>query len=228
MSVKERLKTYTKYIKITISDFEKSLGVANGYVNSISKSVGLDKVELILEKYPNLSIEWLLTGQGSMIRPDREVAEGKRSMMSMPKEDQERIATATPSGGGIPLIPLDAMAGFGTGEMQVLEQECERYIVPMFREAQFLIPVKGASMQPKYNSGDLVACKKLVLTDIFFQWNKVYVLDTAQGALIKRICKGSDTEHIKLVSENEKYDPFELHLSQVNSVALVIGVIRLE
>ena len=40
-------------------------------------------------------------------------------------------------------------------------------------------------MQPKYNSGDLVACRVVPL-GTFFQWNKVYVLDTEQGALIKR------------------------------------------
>ena len=56
----------------------------------------------------------------------------------------------------------------------------------------------------------------------------VYVLDTAQGALIKRVRKGKDTEHILLVSENEAFEPIELCLEQINAVALVVGVIRLE
>ncbi len=83
-------------------------------------------------------------------------------------------------------------------------------------------------MYPKYSSGDIVACKKLSLTDIFFQWNKVYVLDTDQGALIKRVRKGKDDNHIILVSENEKYPPFELSLDHLHAIAIVIGVIRLE
>jgi phage repressor protein C with HTH and peptisase S24 domain len=120
------------------------------------------------------------------------------------------------------------MAGYMSGESQAMEYECEHYVIPMFHEAEFLIPVKGSSMQPKYNSGDVVACKKLSLADIFFQWHKVYVLDTAQGALIKRIEPGQDDEHILLVSDNEKYLPFPLHKSHIHSVALVIGVIRLE
>jgi len=129
---------------------------------------------------------------------------------------------------GIPLIPIDALAGFSKGEMQVMEYECERYVIPAFKEAEFLIPVKGSSMYPKYSSGDIVACKNLPLTDIFFQWNKVYVIDSDQGALIKRIKKGKDDEHILLVSENIKYEPFELKKTQINSVAIVVGVIRLE
>ena len=53
---------------MTVSAFEKSIGVANGYVNSISKSIGIDKISLILENYPNLNIEWLLTGRGEMLK----------------------------------------------------------------------------------------------------------------------------------------------------------------
>ena len=128
----------------------------------------------------------------------------------------------------IPLIPIDAMAGFGEGETQIMEFESETFIIPTFKDAEFLISVKGSSMYPKYNSGDIVACKKLALGDLFFQWNKVYVLDTKQGALIKRIKKGSDLKSVLLVSDNESYDPFELKITQINSVALVIGVIRLE
>ena len=127
----------------------------------------------------------------------------------------------------IPLIPLDAMAGFGSGEMQIMEYECERYVVPMFRDADYLIAVKGSSMQPKYNSGDLVACR-IVPLGTFFQWNKVYVLDTEQGALIKRVKRGSNDSHITLVSDNKKYEPFELHLSKINALAVVVGVLRLE
>ena len=98
----------------------------------------------------------------------------------------------------------------------------------MFKGADFLIPVKGSSMYPKYSSGDIVACQRVSMSDLFFQWNKVYVIDTTQGALIKRIKPGSDKEHISIISDNPDYDPFELHLSAIHAVALVIGVIRLE
>ncbi len=68
MSVKERVKIFAKSQNITIIAFEKSIKASNGYVNSISKSIGLDKIELILENFPNLNIEWLLTGKGEMLK----------------------------------------------------------------------------------------------------------------------------------------------------------------
>lgn len=129
---------------------------------------------------------------------------------------------------GIPLIPIEAMAGYGAGETQILELDCEYFSVPTFKGADFLIQVKGSSMYPKYNSGDIVACKKLMRDDVFFQWNKVYVIDTEQGALIKRIDIGADDDHVMIVSDNEKYKPFALHKSKINAISIVMGVIRLE
>lgn len=70
MNVKDRIRKYIEFENLTISAFEKSIEASNGYVNSISKSIGLDKLVLILECYPKLSLEWLLTGKGSMLKSE--------------------------------------------------------------------------------------------------------------------------------------------------------------
>lgn len=129
---------------------------------------------------------------------------------------------------GIPLIPASAMAGAFTSDVSIMEYECEHYIIPDFKGADFLIRVKGDSMQPTYYSGDLVACQKIPMNDVFFQWNKTYVLDTNQGAIIKRVLPGKDEDHICIVSDNTKYPPFELEKSYLHAIALVRGIIRLE
>lgn len=213
MTVRDRIKTFCKAENIAVSTFEKSIGASNGYVNNISRSIGIDYLNTLIEKYSKLNLEWLLTGKGTMYKDENLLPVAHQA--TSPKE-------------GIPLIPLSAMAGALTGEQTVLEYECERYVVPAFNGADFLIPVKGNSMTPTYVSGDIVACQRVPMTDLFFQWNKPYVLDTAQGPLIKRIKPGSDKKHVLIVSDNEKYDPFELPLSDINAVALVVGIIRLE
>lgn len=167
------------------------------------------------------------TGEGKMFNAEYDYAlnerkefvaeESKIDYLPYPKKNQV-----------LPLIPIDAMAGYGTGSVQVMEHEAESFVIPTFNGADFLISVRGSSMYPKYNSGDIVACKRLQMDNLFFQWNKVYVLDTEQGALIKRVLPGADDEHIQLVSENAKYPPITIHRSVINTIALVIGVIRLE
>ena len=189
-----------------------------GKLKKNGKGMSSANIEKILSSYPNLNAEWLLTGKGDMIKSD---IDGEEPSVPMAHH-------ATDPNEGIPLIPIEAMAGALTSEQTVLEYECERYVVPVFKGADFLIPVKGSSMYPKYSSGDIVACQRVPMSDLFFQWNKVYVIDTCQGALIKRIKPGSDKDHVLIVSDNEKYDPFELPCSAIHAVALVIGVIRLE
>lgn len=200
---------------ITIGALEKKIGASKGVLSrAIANGTDIQAkwIQAIVENYPHFSAEWLLTGNGEMIKG------GTLPVAHQTENPQE----------GIPLIPLSAMAGALRGEQTILEYECERYIVPAFKGADFLIPVKGDSMNPTYLSGDIVACQRIPMNDIFFQWNKPYVLDTKQGAIIKRIKPGTDKQHVKIVSDNPNYDPYELTYSEIYAVALVIGIIRLE
>ena len=204
---------------INITSMERVIGASKGVLSrAIKQGTDIQSkwLKAIVENYPLYSATWLLTGEGSMLRTDE-------------KTDNIPVAHHTEDPNeGIPLLPVDAMAGAFTGEQQVLEYECERYVVPAFKGADFLIPVKGVSMHPRFSSGDIVACKRLSMDNVFFQWNKVYVIDTDQGSLIKRLKPGSDKEHVLVVSDNTAYDPFELAISNIYHLALVIGVIRLE
>ena len=197
---------------VTQYEFYKNTGVTRG-VLAQNNGISEDNISRFLAYFPDVSVEWLMTGVGNMYK------------------QQECLPTAHPVGDfnkGIPLIPLSAMAGALTDESTILEYECERYIVPAFKGADFLIPIKGNSMSPTYLSGDIVACQRIPMSNIFFQWNKPYVLDTKQGALIKRIKPGKDAEHVLIISDNKEYDPFELPYSEINAVALVLGLIRME
>jgi phage repressor protein C with HTH and peptisase S24 domain len=216
MSVKERLKAFIRHIGIRQSAFEARCSLSNGYINSISVSISNDKLENISKEFPELNTVWLIMGEGDMIKKKHYYDDNADDpVLSEPAEKY------------IPLIPVDAMAGDAAGDHQVMEYETQKYLIPAFSDADFLIQVRGNSMWPKYNSGDLVACKK-IQTDSFFQWNKVYVIDTEQGALVKRVKKSKIENHILIVSENQSYEPFDLNINKIRSLAIVIGVLRLE
>lgn len=63
---KERLKRFISEMNLTNAAFEKSLGLSNGYINSMRKGLGYDKLEQLSNTYTNLNIGWLLTGEGEM------------------------------------------------------------------------------------------------------------------------------------------------------------------
>ncbi|MDV3612418.1 hypothetical protein CMU81_01060 [Elizabethkingia anophelis] len=211
--IKDRIIQVIEYKGIAKENFYKKIGMTSANFRGKAKETPINStaIENILSEIKDLSPEWLLTGHGEML---------KNNMLVM--------KTAEPNE-GLPLIPIEAMAGYGTGSMQIMDYDTSFYVVPEFTElkAEFMIRVKGSSMSPKYNSGDLLACKKISLGK-FFQWNKAYVLDTEQGALVKRVKPSKQEGYIQLVSDNVNYDPFDISLNDIYSIAIVLGVIRLE
>lgn len=69
-TVKQRLIDFIKFKNLSQAKFEKAIGVSNGFVNNISKGIGADKLQRILNTYPELNSTWLLTGNGEMLKQD--------------------------------------------------------------------------------------------------------------------------------------------------------------
>lgn len=67
-SVKQRLEQFIKYRRLTTRQFELNVGLSNGYVRNIRKSITQDKLEQITRTYPELSKEWLIFGEGDMVK----------------------------------------------------------------------------------------------------------------------------------------------------------------
>ncbi len=172
-----------------------------------------------LEKFANtfnLNPQYLIEGEGEML---------KSLTTSSPKMHP------TTKQQGKPLIPIDAVAGYGTDTAGVRYEDCEHYLVPEFdkKGVDFFIRVSGSSMYPKYSNGDILACKKIAEIT-FFQWGKVYVIDSSQGQLVKRLFEDEDNpENIICVSDNkENYPPFKMPKEEIRSLSIVLDVVRME
>lgn len=231
LTIKDKIFSFLEKKGISKTEFYAETGIESSNFKGKNRDSlpGSAMLVKILTKYPDLSADWLLTGKGEMLKTKEATSDSLADQQPSGRDkDTNKIRIAQDNEQGIPLIPFSAMAGALAGEQSVLEYECERYVVPAFSGADFLMPVKGNSMMPTYISGDIVACQRVPMSGLFFQWNKPYVLDTAQGAIIKRIKPGSDKQHVLIVSDNPQYDPFELTYSEIYAVALVIGIIRLE
>lgn len=207
---KNRLLAFIEsHCKTSIRAFEEYCGLTNGTVSSVKKKgPGADIVQKISYAYPELDLNWLFTGIGTMVKTKRNDAT---------PENATRL----------PLIPIEAFAGPGlpTYEDERIE---DFYTVSEFKNSDFLIRVKGDSMVPRYNGGDIVACKRV--KDVYFlQWNRAYVICTeSQGVMIKRVQPSEKEGCIKCVSDNEKYAPFDVPMNDIVQIALVNGAITLD
>lgn len=210
MGVKERIYLFIESLNMPVSRFEKRCGLSNGYVKNFKGGLGAEKLEGILNAFPELNKEWLLNGNGQMLAErEKQFREAKQDVL--------------------PLIPYPAIGGYTEDNWTALLNDCPLYAIPDIKTpADFLIKVGGDSMNPKYEAGDLLACK-MINEVLFFQWGKTYVVDTSQGVMVKNVYEDTENkENILLVSENkDKYPPFAIPRSDIRKIALVVGSIRI-
>jgi phage repressor protein C with HTH and peptisase S24 domain len=205
------------------SRFAVEVGInASNFGKKLEGKLGFSNMDFkLISKKTNVRIGWLATGEGQKFKaPEEFIEQAKRDSMPTKLNNHD----------GIPLIPTSAMAGALSGDsITINEWDIEtRIVVPVFKKSDFCIRVDGNSMTPRYLRGDILACTRVPLTDLWFQWGKVYCVDTRQGALIKHVEKGKDDDHILLVSDNPDYKPFEIATSELFGVAIVNGLIRVE
>lgn len=68
MSVKQRITEYIKFKGITKISFCKKIGVSNAFISSMRVSIQPDKLKSIALNYPDLNLEWLIQGEGEMLK----------------------------------------------------------------------------------------------------------------------------------------------------------------
>ena len=214
LSITERILKVIDNKDITKYKFCKDLGVSKGFLDK-PREITTDKYANILSYFRDISPEWLLTGNGSMF-----------------KEELPKATEVHPSENinAIPFVGLSVVAGFGSADFKIEATDVKAYyVVPKFkdRKIDFIIEVAGSSMYPKYNSGDVIACK-IIRESQFIQWNRVHVIATKeQGLVVKRI-KENGEHSIMAISDNKDYPPFAIPMDEIAGIALVVGVIRLE
>lgn len=71
MSVISRILEFIEYKKTNKSRFYKETGLSNGFLDKV-KDIGASKIESILYTYPEINLNWLITGKGKMINSNND------------------------------------------------------------------------------------------------------------------------------------------------------------
>lgn len=123
-----------------------------------------------------------------------------------------------------PRIPTRVTAGtLSSFAEAVKSDDCEQIpVVKAFPVYDFTIIVKGDSMEPKFEGGDEIAIRKI---SDFIEWGKPHVLDTRDGAVLKRIYDEGDS--FRCVSYNKEYPDFHVGKEDVFGVYKVVGLLRM-
>lgn len=226
--VKDRIKAFCKSQNITVISFEESIGVSNGYVNAISKSVGIDKINAIVEKFSNLNIEWLLTGKGAMLKNDTAIpSEATVQPIYQPRSPEKKVDNQI-----INLYDFEATAGL----RELLDNRHANIIdtikIPNMPKCDGAIHIVGDSMYPLLKSGDIVFYKEVPVDVQHVFYGEMYLLsyniDGDDYVVVKYIKKSTKGEpFVTLASQNPNHSDKDIDFRHVNAIALIKASIRI-
>lgn len=207
-TVRERIMSIIKDGNFSInslSDGDKTLQRRlNRQINE-GASITFETISSILEKFPDVSAEWLIRGSGSMKK----------------EEDAPEISYTT----GVPYYNVDFIGGFDI----VLNDQTVKpeYLIDfkMYNTAECWCNVTGHSMEPEISQGDIIALKELHDWQTYIPSGEIYAIVTTEHRTIKRVSPGKHEGYILLTPSNPspEYVPQEIPLSIVQRVYRVLG-----
>ncbi len=210
---------------IAPSEFLKITGLKKGIVDRSHQESGASDLFLskILEFYPELSANWLLTGKGDML-----IKQPKRDIQPYKLKTDNNIDKQL-----IPIYNIEASAGLVNLFDSSRQQEVLDTIkIPNLPSCDGAVFVQGDSMYPLLKSGDIVAYKQITDFKNDIYWGEMYLISIEMASeehvavkFIQKSEKGED--YICLVSQNQHHASKDVHLKKVRAMAIVKASIRL-
>ncbi len=211
----ERFDKYMKHKGLNDNQVTVECKLSQGLLGQARKGksdLGAKAIDKILNTYQDLSKVWLMTGEGDML---------SSTSSAKPQQSKKAERVTDDEAYKVPLVPISALAGsLNDFSLSVKRDDCETVISPI-KDIDMAIKISGDSMEPEYPSDSQVFVKK-VNERAFLEWGRVYVLNTCNGIVIKRLMPTADPNTVLCESINPKYPPFEVNLENVNGVYRVM------
>lgn len=207
-TIKERTIEFIKYKKISVKEFEIRCGLSNGYVSSMRKGFGAEKLGNVLSVFPELNRDWLLYNEGEMIvssPPDVEVSEI-----------------------GTPVYDIDATCGDLSRPIVFTDEHIiGRVNLPNLSHDAIIIRANGDSMEPHIHDGDWIAVREVANLNVIY-YGQVYLVITNEYRLLKYIRRDEDEKnYIILRSDNKEYDDIRLPKAEIRHLFIVENILSL-
>ncbi len=219
MTIKERIQEYIDSKNINTNAFEKAIGASKSYWRN-TKNISAEMLGEISRVYSDLSIDWILTGNGNMIKEDVDI-----KVIHKPKATEKKLEAQE-----VNLYDIDAAANLKT----LLDQKNQNILgsikIPNLPKCDGAVYVKGDSMYPLLKSGDIVMYKEVNDIDNII-YGEMYLISMDLGGddylSVKYINKSDISDHVKLVSYNKHHEPKDIPFKSIRAIALVKASVRM-
>lgn len=199
------------------AQFAKRLGVTPQAISTWLSRSTFDK-ELIFAKCEFISPEWLLTGEGSMLREEGNV---HKEVVEYPAVNQNFR--------GAPYFNVDFIGGFDWVENDQTHKP-DFYInyPPYNKEGVVWVNLTGHSMEPEISNGDIIALRLMETPIEHLPSGEIYAIITEDYRTVKRIRLSERPGFVWLIPSNksEEFQKQEIPISIIRKVYAVLGSIR--
>lgn len=182
----------------------------------------------ILAAFPEINKDWLLTGEGEMLKK----IHPKNEVVDATPEETQMIEDGLKNGTFrlVPLINIDSVGGVHSDNSITLS---EQYVIKMMpfteaREGDVAILQSGNSMYPTLPSGSALLIRKVEDWQEYFGYGDIYVLLLKDGRRITKEVRRYDADpknYVWCVSYNPDVADEELPRSMIRGVWKVIKYI---
>lgn len=235
-AIKQRLVHFIKIMRLTQKAFEDRCGMSNGYVANIRKGIGNDKLLNIVQQFPQLNREWLLYGEGEMLKSAPSVQQNNIH------GDNNYIGGNYCGGSGVECVVPDEVRGapiIPTSLSRAPNIDILEYIsrkqsgVEMSNICIGGMPitlwhrVRDTSLMPNYRTGDLLGLWSYPKGEEKPIPGKLYAVDTWSNGLIVRYLFPCDEGYRTHSPNSEEYPDFVIERRDVIRVYRVMIMVRI-
>ena len=253
-AVKQRLVQFIKMMHLTQKAFEERCGMGNGYVNSIRKGIGPEKMQDIIREFPELNREWLLFGEGnplknntsSIITGDITITGGNNNNIGHRQQNFPTLFEAKtaevecPKCGELIIVKNPAVLKMIPKEITRkpninLEQWRKNHPQQMKKidfsqiwgEEPFVVQVDTRAMEPDYREGTFLVLQPLPDISYATADGIAYVVDTMKPhTLFRNLTDKYDGSYV-LTANNDKRSYIRLKAEDIITVYDIVGSFRI-
>lgn len=193
-TVKERIKLFIDYKGLSVSKFEQTVGLSNGYIKNLKSQPREGVIGKILLKFPELNRVWLMTGEGDMIEGEK-----KETITGVPYYKDIPVSAGAAELATIPTneIPEGSISINGIS-------------------GKYAFPVVGCSMSPIILPGDIIVVDDLTNWDRIDP-DKIYLIITKEDRMIKHL-ETDDTNNDILWCVSPNYKRFSIMKNEITRI----------
>tara|TARA_R110002051_G_scaffold198878_1_gene265965 strand:+ start:259 stop:945 length:687 start_codon:yes stop_codon:yes gene_type:complete len=215
-NIKERVLQITDYKGIGKEKFFSDLDVSYGNFKGKAKEKALssDVLANIVTKYSDINPEWLLTGNGEMIKEINNISQEPKLEYKINNK-------------GVPYYDIDFTASFLEVENSQQTQPDSYISHPFFRNCDIVVRASGQSMAKLIKHGDAIGLTRVQNWTEFIPMGEIYAIVTKNNfRMIKIITRGESEGNYTLLSKptESKKDEFPAQQIKKNQILHIFKV----